>query len=188
MEGALPSPAAVMESHVLNVLPRCPFSSLKGRWRKLERLQGTESSQGTHIHHHSCSHKLQVHHPFASPRKTPKPQLGSMAGLGWACPSARIQPRAKPSTLIRNLLPSLVTGRARGSSPCAERRVFVQGRAVLWGISLLLVCLCPGLCHQAANTSPRAPCCQQCPVRDPHSSEMQSTQQACAWRWHKGGF
>lgn len=39
-----------------------------------------------------------------------------------------------------------------------------------------------------AAPSPRAPCCQQCPVRDPHSSEMQSTQQACAWRWHKGGF
>lgn len=34
-----------------------------------------------------------------------------------------------------------------------------------------------------AAPSPRAPCCQQCPVRDPHPSEMQSIQQACAWRW-----
>lgn len=133
MEGALPSPAAVMESHVLSVLPRCPFSSLKGRWRKLERLQGTESSQGTHIHQHSCSHKLQVHHSLASLALEAKPQLRSMAGLGWACPSARIQPRAKHSTLINNLLPSLLTGRARGSSPFAgEGSLFREGRC--WGV------------------------------------------------------
>lgn len=35
MDGALPSPAAAMESHVLSMFPRCPFGSLKGRWRKL---------------------------------------------------------------------------------------------------------------------------------------------------------
>lgn len=75
MEGALPSPAAVMESHVLSMFPRCPFRSLKGRCRKLERLQGTESSQGTHIHHHSCSQKLQVHHAPASLALEAKAQL-----------------------------------------------------------------------------------------------------------------
>lgn len=122
-------------------VPKVSLQLPKGEMEEAERLQGTESSQGTHIHHHSCSHKLQVHHPLASLALEAKPQLGSMAGLGWACPSARIQPRAKHSTLISNLLPSLVTGRARGSSPFAGRRVSVQGRAVLWGISLLLVCL-----------------------------------------------
>lgn len=39
-----------------------------------------------------------------------------------------------------------------------------------------------------AAPPPGAPCCQQCPVRDPHSSEMQSTQQACVCRWPQRRF
>lgn len=39
-----------------------------------------------------------------------------------------------------------------------------------------------------AAPPPGAPCCQQCPVRDPYSSEMQSTQQACVCRWPQRRF
>lgn len=116
-----------------------------------------------------------------------------MAGLGWACPPARIQPRAKHSMLISEVLPSLVTGRARGSSPFANRgSLFRKGGAVGYLIaaglpltwSPLLGCkrVFPGA------PPPEAPCCQQCPVRDPHSSEMQSTQQVCVWRWPQRRF
>lgn len=86
MEGALPSPAAVMESHVLSVLPRCPFSSLKGRWRKLERLRALRTAREhtsiTTAAATSCKSIILFHHPLASPALEAKPQLGSMAGLG----------------------------------------------------------------------------------------------------------
>lgn len=95
--------------------------------------------------------------------------------------------------LISEVLPSLVTGRARGSSPFANRgSLFRKGGAVGYLIaaglpltwSPLLGCkrVFPGA------PPPEAPCCQQCPVRDPHSSEMQSTQQACVWRWPQRRF
>lgn len=91
-------------------------------------------------------------------KKTPVPIHGR---LGWACLSARIQPRAKRSTSILLLPP--VTGRGSRNSAAANRSLERDGAV---GFLLLLVWLLPGLCHSLA-----------------HPSKMQSTQQGCAWGW-----
>lgn len=135
MDGALPSPAAAMESHVLSMFPRCPFSSLKGRWRKLRDSRALRAAREhtsiTTAAAISCKSITLLHHWHwrQNPSWDPWQVWGGHAH----------QPGSSPGP-ISNLLPSLVTGRARGSSPFAGR-VSVQGRAVLWGISLLLVCL-----------------------------------------------
>lgn len=81
--------------------------------------------------------------------------------MGWACLSARIQPRAKRSTSILLLPP--VTGRGSRNSAAANRSLEPDGAV---GFLLLLVWLLPGLCHSLA-----------------HPFKMQSTQQGCAWGW-----
>lgn len=142
-------------AHLLppSLLPRCPFSSSKGKRRGLQRH--TKALRAAR------EHTPQVHHPPANTvtgGKTPVPIHGR---LGWACLSARIQPRAKRSTSILLLPP--VTGRGSRNSAAANTSLERDGAV---GFLLLLIWLLPGLCHSLA-----------------HPFKMQSTQQGCAWGW-----
>lgn len=163
-------------------LPRCPFSSPKGKWRGLERDRGTESRQGAHIHHHSCSCKLQVHHPLTSlalgaKSSDPLQVWGGHAHQPGSSPG--------PNTAHSILLLPLVTAEAGGAHPLQTEGLplgkgapvgylTAAGLALIWSVSSDLPC-----CTLTQSTLLTAVPSEV----PPRPSETQSTQQGCAWGW-----
>lgn len=184
--GALPSPlhspAAVLQTHVLSMRPRCLFSSPKGKWRELEGDRGTESSWGAHIHHHSCSHKPQVHHPLGITGTGSKNSVPIHCGFGVGMPISQDSSPGPNTALPSSCFPWL-QAEAGGAHPLQTEGSpvgFCGAFDCCWfGSDLVCVIrLQKDLPRRSLTPLTAAPS-----KGPPHPSETRSAQPGCTWGW-----